>query len=364
MAYGRMASIVGIICNTLLCGGKALIGLSAGSVAIVADAVNNLSDAIGNIVSLVGFKLASLPANDNHPYGFGRYEYIAGLVVSVLVCAVGLELIQTGYERILAPEVVEMSLELIAVLVLSTVVKFWMLGFMRTLGKRIGSETLEANAIDSRNDVITTLAVLGCTFFSQFTGIDLDGYASLVIGIIVLVSGARLVKETIDPLLGQAPAQETIDEINQKILSYPGVSGTHKLMVHEYGPGRNYAMAHAEMSPELSLQETHGIIDQIEQDFFAERGIKMSIHPEPVVTQGKEIDELAQWLQEKAASFGEGFSVSDVRTITSPSHLHILFTLTRPENCEQTDQWLIDSFTSVIKERFDKVGCTIVVKTA
>lgn len=364
MAYGRMASIVGIICNLLFCGLKALIGVAAGSVSIVADAIHNLSDAIGNVVSLIGFKLASMPANTKHPYGHGRYEYIAGLVISVMVCAVGLELIQTGYERILAPDVVELSVELVVVLVVSTLAKLWMMSFMHTLSLRIDSEALEANAVDCRNDGLDTIFVLVFTIISVLTGIDFDGYVSLVMGVVVLVSGAKLVKETLDPLLGQAPSQAAVDAINQKILSYNGIKGTHSLMVHEYGPGRRYAMAHVEMDPSLSLLETHNIVDKIERDLYAEQGLKISLHPEPIMVEGPEIDELTSWLQQTAERIAKGLTVSNVRAVPNDAYMRVVFTLARPANCEYDDEWLDDAFEDALQEHFDGAKCTIAFKDA
>ncbi len=282
-AYGLMAGVVGIVCNVLLCLAKGAIGVLFGSVSIVADALNNLSDAASNIVTLVGFKLASRPADEGHPYGHGRYEYLAGLVVAVLVTAVGIELVQQGIERIVNPQPVEFGLPVAAVMLLSMAVKAWMMSFNRTLGRRIESETLEATAVDSRNDVITTATVLACALISWFTGLQLDGWVALGVGGFVFVGGLGLVRDTINPLLGEAPAPEVVDRVTQIILGAPGVLGMHSLLIHDYGPGRKFASAHAEMSAKGDPLATHEVLDGIEKQVRHELGIILTLHFDPVV---------------------------------------------------------------------------------
>lgn len=220
-AYGTFASIVCILCNVVLCAAKGAIGVISGSVAIVADAMNNLSDASSNIISLLGFKLASKPADRDHPYGHGRFEYLSGLAVAVLILVIGVELIRSSFGKIINPEPVEFSAALVAVLMLSIAVKFWMAHFNGTLGKRISSTTLMATAADSRNDVITTSAVLAAAIIAEFTGIDLDGWAGLAVGGFIIYSGIDLLRSTIDPLLGQAPDPEFVAHIHDKIMSLP-----------------------------------------------------------------------------------------------------------------------------------------------
>ncbi len=284
-AYGLMAGVVGIVCNVALCLGKGAIGLAFGSVSIVADALNNLSDAASNIVALVGFKLASRPADEGHPYGHGRYEYLAGLVVAVLVTAVGIELVQQGIERIVTPQPVEFGLPVAIVMLLSMAVKAWMMSFNRTLGRRIESETLEATAVDSRNDVITTATVFGCSLLSWATGLQLDGWVALGVGAFVFVGGLGLVRDTINPLLGEAPSPEVVDRVTQIILGAPGMLGMHSLLIHDYGPGRKFASAHAEMSAKGDPLETHEVLDGIEKQVRNELGIILTLHFDPVVDE-------------------------------------------------------------------------------
>ena len=285
-SYGLMAGVVGIVCNVALCLAKGAIGLMSGSVSIVADALNNLSDASSNIVTLAGFKLASKPADKGHPYGHGRFEYLAGLVVAVLVAAVGVELVRSGIERIVEPQQVEFGLPVVAVMLISVAVKAWMMSFNRTLGRRIESETLEATAVDSRNDVITTLTVLACSTLSWATGVQLDGWVALAVGAFVLVSGLLLVRDTVNPLLGQAPSDEVVNRVHEIILGKPGVLGMHDLMIHDYGPGRKFASAHVEMPADGDPLKIHALLDGMEKQVERELGIVLTLHYDPIVCDG------------------------------------------------------------------------------
>lgn len=361
MRYGQFAGAVGTVCNVLLCLAKGAIGLASGSVSIVADAVNNLSDAASNIVSLLGFKLASRPADAGHPYGHGRFEYLAGLVVSVLVTAVGLELARSGLERVLSPEPVAFSLPLVAVMLLSIGAKAWMMGFNQEVAHRIGSETLEATAIDSRNDAATTLAVLVCAVISQGTGIQLDGWVGLAMGVFVLVSGLGLVRDTVNPLLGQAPSPELVRRIRDKILSYPGVLGTHDLMVHDYGPGRKFASAHVEMAAEADPLATHDTIDNIERDLRENDGIVMTLHYDPIITNDPGLHDLRNWIEAHAGEVAAGLTVHDVRRVPGPTHTEVVFDLARPDSCDLTDEQLRERMARLVQEHIPDAVCKITV---
>ena len=330
MRYGQFAGIVGIICNVMLCLGKGAIGLVSGSVSIVADAVNNLSDAASNIVSLLGFKLASRPADPEHPYGHGRYEYLAGLVVAALVLAIGINLAWSSVQTIIAPSPTEFSGALVAVLVLSIAVKLWMAAFNRSIGRRINSDTLEATAVDSRNDVISTAAVLACACISRATGVDLDGWAGLAVGAFICWSGVGLLRDTVSPLLGQAPSPELVEHIHDKILSYPGVLGTHDLMVHDYGPGRQFASAHVEMAAEADPLESHDLIDNIEQDFKMEDGLIVTLHYDPIVTDDPEVRDMRHWISHAVEEIDPRITVHDLRCVPGPTHTNVIFDCVRP----------------------------------
>ena len=352
--YGQFAGIVGIICNILLCLGKGAIGLLSGSVSIVADAVNNLSDAASNIVSLLGFKLASRPADPEHPYGHGRYEYLAGLVVAALVLAIGINLTWSSVQKILAPEPTEFSGALVAVLVLSILVKLWMAAFNRTLGQRIDSDTLAATAVDSRNDVISTGAVLACACLSQVTGIDLDGWAGAAVGVFICVSGVQLLGDTVSPLLGQAPSAELVAHIHDKIMSYPGVLGTHDLMVHDYGPGRQFASAHVEMAAEADPLESHDLIDNIEQDFKLHDGLIVTLHYDPIVTDDPEVRDMRNWIACQVRGIDPRLSIHDLRCVPGPTHTNVIFDCVRPADCALSPEELRARIAALVQEHYPR----------
>lgn len=331
-AYGLFASVVCIVCNLLLSLGKGLVGLASGSVAIVADAVNNLSDASSNIISLLGFKLASRPADHEHPYGHGRMEYLAGLAVAVLVLLVGVELVKSSIDEILHPKVVDFTWAAVAVLVGSILVKVWMAVFNYRIGKRIDSVTLRATAADSRNDAITTGAVLAALLVDHYTDLYLDGWAGLVVGGFIVVSSIGLIRDAVEPLLGAAPDPKQVRHIHDKIMSYPGVLGTHDLMIHDYGPGRQFASAHVEMAAEQNVLEAHDVIDAIEQDFLANDNLVMTIHYDPIVTSDERVNTLRSWMDEVVRGIDPRLSVHDLRAAPGPTHTNVIFDCVKP--CE------------------------------
>ena len=284
-AYGNLACWVGMACNLLLCLGKLTVGTLFGSIAIMADALNNLSDASSNVVSLVGFKLAAKAPDAEHPFGHARYEYLAGLAVSVTILGIGFSLLKESVVKVLHPTPVMFSWLTVAVLAASILVKLWMSGFNRTIGRIIGSETLIATAADSRNDVLSTGAVLIATVLCRVTGWDvLDGLMGVGVAAFILISGWGLVMDTLSPLLGESPSEDLVDHIEQKVLSYPGVLGMHDLMVHDYGPGHQFASLHVELPAEQDPLEAHDLIDNIERDFFKNDNLMVTIHYDPIVT--------------------------------------------------------------------------------
>ena len=315
-AYGTFASIVCIACNIVLCAAKGAIGAVAGSVAIVADALNNLSDASSNIISLFGFKLASKPPDAEHPYGHGRFEYLSGLAVAVLILVIGVELVRSSFDKIIHPEPVEFSIALVAVLVLSIVVKLWMAAFNKSLGTRISSSTLLATAADSRNDVIATAAVLICTLIAEFGGVNLDGWAGLAVGAFIVYSGIELVRDTVDPLLGKAPDPAFVKHIYDKIVSYPGVLDTHDLIVHDYGPGRLMISLHAEVPGDGDIYALHDAIDTAEYELQQKLGCSAVIHMDPVSPDGTKTahmrEELADMLRRAGYAVTEVTDFADV----------------------------------------------------
>ena len=359
--YGLVASMTCIVCNLLLCMGKGAVGLVSGSVSIVADAVNNLSDASSNVVSLLGFKLASRPADEDHPYGHGRYEYLAGLVVAVLVCAIGINLVGSSVEKIMSPEPTEFGPAVVIVLVGSMAVKLWMATFNRRLGRAISSETLEAPAVDSRNDVIATAAVLASAVVSQLVGIDLDGWAGLAVGGFILWSGIQLVREAVSPLLGKVPDPAYVEHIRDKIMSYPGVLGTHDLMVHDYGPGRQFASAHVEMAAEGNPLDQHDLLDNIEQDFKDDEGLVMTLHFDPIVTNDPQVRDMRHWIDLAVKDIDERLSIHDLRCVPGPTHTNVIFDCVRPTDCALSASELRARVSELVRDHYPRAVCKITV---
>ena len=358
---GSMAGMVCIVLNVVLCIAKAAIGLLSGSVSIVADALNNLSDASSNIVSVLGFKLASKPADPEHPYGHGRYEYLSGLVVAVLVLLIGVELVKSSIDKLLAPEPMVFSLALVVVLLLSIAVKFWMAAFNRRLGERIESETLLATAQDSKNDVIATAAVLASAIITRVTGIELDGWMGLAVGLYIGRSGIQLIKDTVDPLLGSAPDPRLVEHIRSKIMSYPGVLGTHDLMVHDYGPGRQFASAHVEMAAESDPIASHDTLDNIEQSFKDEDGMIVTLHFDPIVTNDPAVVDMRNRIDALAKEIDPRVSIHDLRTVPGPTHTNVIFDCLRPEDCALNASELKRELAESVQAEYPKAVAKITV---
>lgn len=333
---GRVGALAGVVCislNVVLCVAKALVGILSGSVSIVADALNNLSDASSNIVSVLGFKLASKPADPEHPYGHGRFEYLSGLVVAVLVLMIGVELVKSSIDKVLNPSPVEFSLALVVVLVGSMAVKLWMAHLNRVLGERIKSETLLATAQDSKNDVIATGAVLACAIIAYVADVELDAWVGLAVGLYIGWSGVELIRDTVSPLLGQAPDPELVAHIRSKIMSYPGVLGTHDLMVHDYGPGRQFASAHVEMAAETDPMESHDTLDNIEQAFKDDDGLIVTLHYDPIVTNDPHVVDMRNKIDAMAKSLDGEASIHDLRCVPGPTHTNVIFDCLHPVEC-------------------------------
>lgn len=284
-AIGKLSGTVGIVCNLVLFLAKMIVGLMAGSVAVMADAVNNLLDASSSIVTLLGFRMAQRPADHGHPYGHGRYEYLAGLLVAGIILLSGGDQARTAVEKMLHPTAAEFTAVTFIVLSLSIGVKLWMCLFYRKLGQQIQSTTLLATSVDSRNDVLASGSVLLCCALEYFFGINLDAYAALAVALFILYSGIKIAGETISPLLGKKADDELIEQISELVLSHEQVLGIHDLLVHDYGPGKCYASVHAEMSAEEDPVVSHEIIDHIEKETLERMNVHLVIHFDPVVNK-------------------------------------------------------------------------------
>ena len=362
-AYGNLASLVGMACNILLCIGKLLAGTLFGSIAITADALNNLSDASSNVVSLIGFRLAAKAPDAEHPYGHARYEYLAGLVVSVTILAIGLSLLKESALKVLHPTPVVFSWLSIGVLAASILVKLWLSGFNRAVGKKINSETLMATAADSRNDVLTTGAVLLSTILCSLTGYGImDGIMGVGVAAFILWSGWGLVMDTLSPLLGESPSPELVEHIERTVMSYPGVLGVHDLMVHDYGPGHQFASLHVEFPAETDPLTAHDVIDNIENDFLKKDRLQVTIHYDPIVTADASVGVLRARLKEHARQLDPRLSIHDLRIVPGDSHTNVLFDLVFPAGYTGDIDQMLAKMCQFVKEQDPKYCCVVKVE--
>ena len=327
---GSLSGIVGILCNALLCAGKLIIGTISGSVSITADAMNNLTDAASSIVTLIGFKLAEKPADEDHPYGHARYEYLSGLAVAALVVVIGFELAKTSFEKILHPESVTFSIPLVIVLVGSILVKLWLSLFNTTLGKHIDSSALLATAADSRNDVISTLVVLIAALVEKFSGLRVDGYMGMAVALFILYSAVGLAKETISPLLGQSASPELCAVIAEVMNAEPRVLGFHDLMVHDYGPGQRFGSLHVEMDQTEDPLACHELIDDMERLCLEKYNIHLVIHYDPVVVGDPEQDDLRLCVYNTLQSIDARLNLHDFRMVRGSHHTNLIFDVALP----------------------------------
>lgn len=362
-SYGNLAGIVGIICNVLLFAGKYLVGTLFGSIAITADAINNLSDASSNIVSLLGFKLSSRKPDAEHPYGHGRFEYLAGLVVCVIILAIGISLTKESVGKIIHPTAVDFSWLSIIVLAVSIGVKLWMYLFNRSIGKIIRSDTLIAAAADSRNDVISTAVVIVSAFLCKFTGLYvIDGVMGLAVAIFILYSGVGLIGDALSPLLGKVPDAEMVKHIEEKVLEFPHVMGMHDLMVHDYGPGSMFATLHAEFPAELDVIEAHDIMDNIERYFLLEENLMMTIHYDPIVRENEETTHIRQFLEKSVKELDERLSVHEIRLVPGKTHMNVVFDCVKPAGFEKSDEEIRSYLENRVKALNPKYFCVIKIE--
>jgi len=328
--YGKLAGIVGIISNVFLFAVKLVAGIVYNSIAITADAINNILDAASSVVTMIGFKISGKPADKEHPYGHARAEYITGFIVSVIIILLGLELIKNSLKKIFKPDPINFSYLTVIILVIAIAIKFWQSRFNKKLGRRIDSTALMATGQDSMNDVISTSAVLAGTLLAHFTGIQVDGYMGVGVAVFIIYSGYRLVTETLNPLLGLAPDPDLVKSLEKKILSYPQILGLHDLEVHCYGSNKKYASVHVEVSAKEDFMESHDIIDKIERDVKKELNINLVIHMDPVVTDDELTNDLKQKVNDILKNIDETLSMHDFRVMTGKTHCKLIFDVVLP----------------------------------
>ena len=333
-AYGVLCGAVGIVINLLLFALKLFAGTLAGSVAVTADAFNNLSDAGASIVTLLGFRLAGQKPDPEHPFGHGRLEYISGLIVSMVILLMGIELAKSAVEKILHPEAVEFTLLTGGILLASILVKLYMYLYNRAVGKKIGSAAMEATAMDSLSDCAATAAVLAATLIGHFTSLQIDGWCGIVVAALVLWAGIQAARDTISPLLGQPPAPEFVQRIEEIVLSSPVVQGIHDLIVHDYGPGRRFASVHAELDHRIDPLVAHEILDEIERQAKRDLHVDLVIHYDPIVTDDPEVTAVHTRVTQILRGIDPRLSIHDFRMVSGPHHANVIFDMVIPAEYE------------------------------
>ena len=360
--FGVLSGAVGLACNLFLFALKLIIGLLTGSISIAADAFNNLSDGLSCLISIVGFKVSGKEPDAKHPFGYGRTEYIAGLIVSFIIILVGFEFFKTSLDRILHPAAVAFSAVLMGILAVSMLVKLWMGAFNVNIGRRIDSPVLMAAGQDSRNDVVTTAVVVLGMVAGRFTTLPVDGYVGVAVAAFILWSGWGLVMDTLSPLLGESPSPELVEHIEQTVMGYPGVLGMHDLMVHDYGPGHQFASLHIEFPAETDPLKAHDVIDNIENDFIKRDGLQVTIHYDPIVTTDAAVGVLRTRLMEKARQLDPCLSIHDLRIVPGDTHTNVLFDLEFPAGYTGNKDEMLAAMCQFVHEQDPKYSCVVKVE--
>lgn len=349
--YGMLSGFAGIAVNIILCIVKFAIGAMTGSIAITGDAFNNLSDAASSVVSLFGFKLASKPADEEHPYGHGRLEYLCGMAVGALILFMGFELVKSSISKIVNPEKTAFSWVAVIVLAVSILGKIWLAVFNKKIGKTINSETIAAVATDSINDIVATTASIVALVLSNYFTIPFDGIFGVIVSGFVLYAGFGVFKSTVSPLLGQPPTEEMVKSIENKILSYDGILGVHDLIIHDYGPGRCFVSAHAEVSSLTDIMESHDLIDIIEQDITAEMGYSITIHMDPLVVNDEAINSAKAMVTDIVTDIDSTLSIHDFRVVSGPHHTNLIFDLVIPFAVKTDSAVIIGQINSALEKQ-------------
>lgn len=362
-SYGVLAGIVGIICNVLLFTGKLIIGLLINSSAVMTDSFNNLSDAASSVISLVGAKLASKPADKEHPFGHGRYEYIVALIVAFLILEVGFSCFKTSIEKILHPEDLNISVTALVILMVSVLVKVWLSLFNRKLGKKIDSKVLLATAKDALGDVFVTSATIASLLIYYIFEWNVDGYVGCIVALLVFWAGISVARDTIEPLLGEAVPEELYKKICDKVCSYDGIEGTHDLIVHSYGPARRMASIHAEIKNTLSMDKAHDIVDTIEQEVLKDLNIFLVIHMDPIDTDNETVNSCKNTVIGIVKEKDPGASIHDFRMVSGIDHINLIFDLVLPYSYKKEEgRKFTDELEKELHKRDARYNCVITVE--
>ncbi|MBO5069088.1 MAG: cation transporter [Roseburia sp.] len=348
--YGMLCGIVGIFLNVVLFAGKFLAGTISNSIAITADAFNNLSDAGSSFVTLAGFKLAGAKPDSEHPFGHGRMEYVSGLVVAAAIFLMAYELIKDSISKILHPEDTEFSLLVLVILLVSILIKLYMFCYNNRIGKKIDSAAMKATGTDSLSDACATTVVLVATLVGHFTDLHIDGYCGVLVGLLIFYAGINAARETLNPLLGQPPEEEFVTQIEDIVMSHEGICGIHDLIVHDYGPGRRMISLHAEVPAEGNILETHDVIDNTENELREKLGCDATIHMDPIITADERIGELKETVNRIVKGLDESISMHDFRVVTGPTHTNLIFDILVPYKFRMSDDVLMQEIRRQVRE--------------
>lgn len=351
-AYGTLCCIVGIFLNVVLFGIKYFAGVISSSIAITADAFNNLADAGSSVITLAGIRLAEKKPDRDHPFGHGRMEYLSGLAVSVIIILVGFELFKSSVDKILNPADADTSAVSIFILIVSIFIKGYMFLYNRKIGRQINSSGMKATALDCIGDAVATLVVLISTVISYFTNLKIDGWCGILVSLFIIYAGIRSVKETVGPLLGMPPEKEFIDEIEKVVLSYEKIVGIHDLIVHDYGPGRVVVSLHAEVDGKENIYTLHDIIDNAEQRLSEELGCMAVIHMDPIETDNAVTSKVREDVAEAVKILGENVTIHDFRMVPGDSHTNLIFDVVVPHEIKMSDSEIKGKVRSIISEKF------------
>lgn len=363
--YGVLSSIVGVFCNVVLFAVKMAIGMVINSISVMADAFNNLSDAASSIISFIGVKLAERPADKEHPFGHGRFEYISALAVAFLILQVGFTLFKSAIDKVLHPEKIEFNLILIIFLCVSVLIKIWLMLFNRKLGKRINSTVMIATSADSRNDVIVTSATIISAIISGATGWNIDGYIGLLVSVFVMLAGFNIAKDTLEPLLGEAVDRDLYEKVTKMVQSYDGIVGTHDLIIHNYGPTHRMATIHAEVPNNINFETAHETIDQIERDVLNQADIFLVIHMDPIEVNNEMVDHKKNMVLEIIKTLEPKATIHDFRLVNGEHQINLIFDLVVPYSyTKDMKQKLLSSIVEELRKEDSRHQCIITMENS
>lgn len=357
--YGILCGAWGIVLNVLLFAMKLFVGILSGSVAVTADAFNNISDAGSSAVTMIGFRLSGKKPDPEHPFGHGRIEYISGLIVAMLIFVMGFEILKDAVEAISNPQPTVLSTVSIVILALSVIIKLYMFFYNRSVGRKINSASMTATSLDSLGDTVSTVAVIASLIVSHYSGLLIDGYVGLAVACFILIAGYRAAKETIEPLLGARPEKELVDELERLVLSYPPVTGVHDLILHDYGPGRRFLSLHAEVPMDEDILFVHDVVDNIEIEIYEKFGIETVIHMDPIDTTNEAINEIKAHVSNLLNQLGSGLKAHDFRIVPGTTHTNIVFDIAVPVGLKTSPDVIKTAVSTAVSSLNPQYRCVI-----